>query len=458
MLAGIIERGRRSQLGGLGRDSFYAAIWQGAFSVADLVQIVLITHTLGLDEYGRLALVFAFVALVGQFFDVRVSYATMTFGARKVGHDMPAAAGIFQFSYLIDSLTGLVGFAVVVAAAPFVGPALIGGDGTALIILCAIARLTVTADPSSITVLRLLDRFRVIAGYGLFLEVLRVVLVVVVLQTSYGLAGLLVALIAYELIKAAGNTILAFRAFHKIAGGVRLAQPALHRVRDERRGMLGMLFHTNLVTYARLTQTQVPTLLLGALVGTREVGVYKVAAAAASAAGRLADPVTVAVLPRLSRLSAAGRGGEIRQLVKRASLVSVPTMAAVLALVVVFRSPILDGIGGGAAAAAGTGVLILLGLAQALNGALFWNAATLYATGRSATMARIVLFAAAVQLLALPGLIIAFGATGAALAFLVSMVLINLLATRAALSAIKHDRPAPPAAAHEIDMPAAAQP
>jgi O-antigen/teichoic acid export membrane protein len=446
-------------LGGLARDSFYAAVWQGTFSVADLVQVVLITHTLGLREYGRFALVVAFVSLVSQLFDVRVTYATMTFAARKLGHDMTATAGIFQFSYLVDFLTGLAGFVIVVAAAPFVGPALVGEDGTLLIVLYAVAKLAVTTDPSSIAVLRLLDRFRLIAEYGLCVEALRVALVAVALEISGGLTAIFVALIAYEAVKAVGNTLLAFRAFHAAAGDVRLGVRAMHRVRNERRSMLRMLLHTNVVTYARVAQTQVPTLLLGAVVGTREVGVYKVAAAAAAAVGRLADPATVAVLPRLSRLSAAGQSGEMLRLVKRASVISVPAMAVVLALVVVFRSPILEGLGGGPGALAGVEALVLLGLAQALNGALFWNAATLYATGRADRMARIVLIGAAVQLAALPALIVWLEATGAAVAFFLSMALINLFATRAALAAIHRERAsAKPGSADEGDILVGAQP
>jgi hypothetical protein len=70
-LRAAIRRARASELGGLAGDSFYVGIWQGTISVADLVQIALVTHALGLHQYGRLAIVMSFVVLVGQFFDVR---------------------------------------------------------------------------------------------------------------------------------------------------------------------------------------------------------------------------------------------------------------------------------------------------------------------------------------------------------------------------------------------------
>ena len=73
---------RRGELGGLAADSLYVAVWQGATSLADLAQIALIAHVLGLDQYGRFVVVVAFVMLVTQFFDVRVGVAATTLGAR----------------------------------------------------------------------------------------------------------------------------------------------------------------------------------------------------------------------------------------------------------------------------------------------------------------------------------------------------------------------------------------
>src|SRR5204863_1253049 len=91
-----IAVGRRGELGGLAADSVYVAVWQGATSLADLAQIALIAHVLGLDQYGRFAVVVSFVILVSQFFDVRVGVAATTLGARELNRDPRRAAGVFQ--------------------------------------------------------------------------------------------------------------------------------------------------------------------------------------------------------------------------------------------------------------------------------------------------------------------------------------------------------------------------
>src|SRR5688572_21963338 len=92
----LVQRMGGTEIGRLFRDSFYSGIWQGATAAADLLQIVLITHELGLDAYGQLVIAIAFVVLVGQFFDLRVGVATTIAAAKHVEQDPRRAAGVFQ--------------------------------------------------------------------------------------------------------------------------------------------------------------------------------------------------------------------------------------------------------------------------------------------------------------------------------------------------------------------------
>jgi O-antigen/teichoic acid export membrane protein len=426
-----IRRARASEFGGLAGDSFYVGIWQGAISVADLVQIALITHALGLHEYGRLAIVISFVMLVGQFFDVRVGAAATTFGARRLGaRDAGGATGVFQLSYLIDASTGIIGFAVVAALSPLVGPHLVGDGGTTLILLFGLTLLISTVDESSITVLRVLDRFRLIAVYTTALQALRVACLVAALLISHSLIAVLIALVAFDIAGAIANASAAAFVFRR-ATGRSLTRSALGEFR-ERRQMVRMVFHTNVVSYARLAQVQLPTLLVGALSGATQAGLFKVGTAAGAIIGRLADPAYGAVLPRLARLWAAGRVGEIRRLIRRASLVAAPTLAAALLVLVLLREPALRLLGGSGGTRAGA-VLVLVAIAQAVNGALFWNVGLLFAAGRSGTVSLIAVVGAVLQGALLVPLVVFFDANGAAAAFLATMVGTNLVAALLAL-------------------------
>lgn len=434
----LFRRLRESETGRLGGDTLYAGVWQGAISVADLAQIALITHALGLADYGRLALAIGFVTLVGQFFDVRVGAAATTFGAQRLEHSPRDAAGVFQFSYLIDLATGVLGFVVVASLAPFVGPGLVGEHGTLLLLLYAVSLLVGTVDESSITVLRLLDRFRLVAGYTVALEATRITFVVLALALFDSLIGVMVALVAYKALGSIVNLVAAVAAFKK-ARGESLLRPALDAARPDRRPMLRMILHTNVVSYARLAQTQLPTVVIGAMSGVTQVGLYKLGTAVGSIVGRLADPAYVALLPRISRLWAAGRHGDVRRLVGNATRISVPSMAIALAVVLLLGSSILELVGGGEEAADATGVLVLAATAQAVNGALFWNIGVLFVTGNSQAVSRIALGGMVVQVALLFPLVDANGAQGAAVALLVSGIGTNLLSGWLAIRALRRD-------------------
>jgi O-antigen/teichoic acid export membrane protein len=189
-----------------------------------------------------------------------------------------------------------------------------------------------------------------------------------------------------------------------------------------------MVLHTNVVSYARIAQTQLPTLLVGALGTATAVGIYKVGTAAAAIVARVSDPAYAAVLPRLARLWAAGRSRAVRMLVAQSTLIASGAVSLALTLVLLLRYPILELLGGDKGRAA-VAVLILVSIGQAVNGALFWNVGLLYATGRSGIVAVVALIGLVVQISLVALLVPSHGADGAAIALLSSLIATNAVAT-----------------------------
>jgi len=87
LLRRLLGRFSATELGGLAKDTGFVGIWQAAIISAGLAQIALLTHAFGLSGYGRFAVIVAFVELVGGFFNLRVGYASTTFGARWLVRD-----------------------------------------------------------------------------------------------------------------------------------------------------------------------------------------------------------------------------------------------------------------------------------------------------------------------------------------------------------------------------------
>ena len=106
------------------------------------------------------AVVVAVVTLIGQFFDVRVTTATTTLAVRTLQTNVSKTRGIFQLSYIVDAATGALGFLVVIALAPLLGPLVIGPKGALLMTLFGLTLLASTVDDTSVTIMRVVDRFK----------------------------------------------------------------------------------------------------------------------------------------------------------------------------------------------------------------------------------------------------------------------------------------------------------
>jgi O-antigen/teichoic acid export membrane protein len=440
-----IGRFRRREVGGLVGDSFWVGIGQGATALAYLAQIALVTHALGLSSYGKLALAMSVVAVVGLFFNLKVGTVTTVFGAKRMRKDLASSRGVFQFGYLVTAVAGLVSFATVAVVALAVGDRLVGDQGALLIFLYGLSLLTAAFQDPGTAMLRLLGRFRLIAIYSVVIAALRLAFVAVAVTVFESLVAVVLALVVVDGLLSLAEMGAASVVFRRESSGIGWMTPGLREVREERRSMLRMMWHTNVATYGSLAGAQLPAVLIGALTNVTEVGVYKVGIAVASAMTTLLSPVYGSVLPRLSHLWHAGRGRDMRQLIRDASMISFPLMLVVgLLFAFPLRTPLLSLLGSQEAIAAGAGTVMVLGVAaRGLGTAMFWNLPVLWATGRSRVAAWLVMGAVLVQVGLLVALVPSGGAIGAAVAVFVSVVSLNLASTTVALRAMRIGPPPP---------------
>ncbi len=408
-----------------------------------LVMMALVTHELGLAAYGRLALVTSVVALCGKFFDVRVGTVTTVFGAKRMRTDVASARGIFQYGYLVSAIAGVLSACVIAAIAVPVGPRLIGDDGTTLLLLYGLTLLTSTLQDPGNAMLRLLDRFRLVAAYTIATQLIGVVLIAVAVIVFQSLVAVVLALVIIDALLSVAEVCASAVAFRRASGGVRLIEPGMREVREERPAMLRMMWHTNIATYGSLAQTQLPPVVIGALGTPTAVGVYKIGMAFPTAMAALIDPLYGSVLPRLSRLWHAGRAAEVRHLIRDVSRVSIPLMTVlVLLLALPFRTPLLSALGGDEAIAAGAGTVLVLGLvARGFGSALFWNRPVLWAAGRSRTVARLTIGTTLLQITLLALLVPPHGAIGGAVALCVTTLTLNAIQTLLAFRAMSFGTP-----------------
>ena len=405
-------------------------------------QIALITHLLGLYEYGVFVIVVSTVDVVARLFDFQVGQMTTAFAADSLRTDERRTIGIAQFSYLIDISAGVVGFLMIVAIAPFAAEHLLEGESWWLFVLYALIMLATTTETTSIALLQLSGRFGGILRLTVIREIMRLTFVLVALLVFDTIASVIIGLVVMEAVMAVLWTFAANGAMREQTGGLGLTHRCLAATRGKRKEMARMVLHTNVISYIKVLAAQAPTLLVGAMRTPADAGLFKIGTSVAAIVGKPADPAWAAVLPRLAKLRAAGRPTEMRALIRQASLGAFLLISAMGLVAVVFREPLLRIVGGTAALAAGT-VLTLSVLARIVNGTLFWNSPLLYALKRASTASRIFV---AVSVVFVPVLVVfvdRWGANGAAGALLFWNVVVNTGLTIAALRAMRHLTSAP---------------
>lgn len=448
----LSRRVRKTQLGGLAYDTGWVAIWQGSIAAAGLLQIVLLTHAFGLDGYGRLAVVVAFADLVGGLFNVRVSYAATTYGSRWLVRDTGVAAGVFQYSLVIDLLSTLAALPVIAVLALTIGSSVAGPDAAALIIIYALSLVGPALSRVSYVVLRLLDRFALIATYQWAIEFGRVGLIFLVIQLYDSLLAVVIVIALSTALAGVVNLVVTARVYRK-AHGIGLGRSHLGMLdHEERAGMRKTMMHTLVIQYSRVVQTRLPTVLLGALAGNTQVGIYKLGTASTAIIGKIIEPASQALLPRISKLWVAGRINDLRTLAFRASAISTVIMGVAFTSIVIYREPILRLLGGGPAGEAAATCLILGTASQALYGLVFWHSTVLFAADRSGVISVVSAVAAGTQFAAMLILIPLFEANGAAVALVISQVMVtvalSILAVRTMRAATdtsgERGRPVPP--------------
>jgi O-antigen/teichoic acid export membrane protein len=128
------------------------------------------------------------------------------------------------------------------------------------------------------------------------------------------------------------------------------------------RGVVGNQLYLDViyVVFARLD-----VVLVGVLVGTRDVGLYSVAIKAGVVAGIIQTAMNSTVAPLISEYYWSGRGSDVERLVQNAvRLAFLPTLAITAGLAI-FATPILELFGG--AFARGRTVLVLIAIGQLVS-------------------------------------------------------------------------------------------
>ncbi len=320
---------------------------QVAISLLGMIALAFGARALGAAGLGALAVVEAYSRIVARLTHLEPWQAVIRHGSDALESEQTDRFGrLIGLSTQIDIFGGLLAAAVAIVLAPVVGPRL-GFDGAEVWLLVAGgAAALVSMRPTGLSLLRLHDRFDLLARLDAGAALLRAGLSALAWLMGAGLAGFVAIFVAVSV----GDGILAF------VFGLREARRRGHRAAfaDPRRvvaefpGFLRLMWNSNLAVMLRQTSQRFDVMILAALVSPASVGFYHLARRLAEAGLRIGRPVSQAIYPELARMAARSEHGRFGRVVAGAGGSMLVILALGLGPVLWQLGPIIRGFFGDA--------------------------------------------------------------------------------------------------------------
>lgn len=272
-------------------------------AVLGLVAIAIAARALGAAELGVLVLIQAFAQFLGEVAKFQSWQTILHYGARPLAEGRTADfQRVLRFSLVLDLVSTAFGLVVgVLGAFIFAGPLGWGTDdaGPAALYMVSIAFM-VSATPLGL--LRLFDRFDVLAWQSGLISLFRAVASIVALLMGAGMEGFL---LAWAVGTVGSWFYLAGSAYAEVRKRGLAADFSWRGPLTE--GMPGawrFAWNTNMASALDVAFTHVATLIVGALVGPAQAAFWRVGRQVADALAKPAKLLTPALYPELARLRA----------------------------------------------------------------------------------------------------------------------------------------------------------
>lgn len=403
----------------LSRNLTWTVSAQLVVSLIAVATLFITARALGPAGLGILALVEAYVRIVDLVLRLEPSQAVIRYGVRMQEQDDRAAfARLIKLSIAIDAggslLAGLVCILLATLAARLTG--LPAEDGPHYVYLVALG-LFFSFRPTGIAVLRLFDRFDLLARADVAAAAIRLALTVVAWQAGLGIWAFMAILLVQSLL----DGLLAFALAMKLVRGhgVRgVARGDLRQALAENAGFLSFLWNSNFNVILRQSVNRLDVLAVGALLDLQAVGFYQLGKKVMTRANKLAAPVRQVVFPELSRLWAKGQTARFQRLVGRTSLVILAVQLVIALPILWYMETVIRILFGPDYAGAGAVMSILLVSSIVFASGVILNPALL-AMGKDRLLVRVTTLSTVIFALSFVPLVHLYGVEGAAVGNLI---------------------------------------
>lgn len=379
---------------------------------------LVLARQLGAADVGRYAQVQALLALLGiiTLGGLRAGLTRFVATQRADG-DLGAVHGTVRAGIAFAGVTSIVaGAALIVYAHPIAAGAFHDEKLTELLRLVGVTLPFASLTDVAISASQGFRRMRVYAVVQLFIEpTIRISLTALAIMLGAGVRGAVYSLLASNVI-AAGLALTAL---------MRLLGPCRSRVRYAIRDLMSFSFISWFATLATTGLIWADTVLLGILAKSSAVGVYNVATRLVMLAAFVMTPINQTVGPRIAHVSQLHDVAGLQRMYRVATGWIVRLSLPAFIILLAFPRELLRLFG--ASFAIGATVTVVFALGKLVDAATGPCSVMLNMTGRPAVNMAANLFALVLNVGLNLLLIPRYGVVGAAIAWTVSLVVVNAI-------------------------------
>ncbi|MCM8770480.1 MAG: oligosaccharide flippase family protein [Candidatus Omnitrophica bacterium] len=403
---------------------FFSDSWIYAIS---FLQAILVARFLGVEKYGLLALITAYVTLVNQVVDFRVKETVVKYTSEfMVKKDKERILATIKLCYLIDLSTGILAFLIVVFTAKFVSIRIMHHSAISnLIILYSIILLVQTVDGTCYGVISAFEKFTWLSLYSAMAETIRFVAIAIALLTKGGIKSLL---INYLIAAFINSSVLLFSSLKIIKKSIPHLplNSKISLLYPRRKEIIKFLFNTNLNELFTLFTKNIDIMILGYFRNAQEVGFYRLAKNFVNTFGLISNPFYTAIYPYLAKLWMSDILGFKRFIKQVTIFMTSLTMPLALITFITIDWIIKHSAGLAFLPSANLVRIMLLGIIIATI--LVWTRPAFLSLGRLGTLTLVNFFSAATMFVLSLVIVPSIGSRGSALLFVYPYLIGHLIA------------------------------
>lgn len=322
------------------RNLAWIASSQAVISALGLVSLAMTARALGPAGLGILAVAEAYGRSIARLLHPEPWQALIKHGTDALeSGDSQRFERLAWLSLMVDIALGLiaavVGIALAGLAARWMGAV---GDNAGLLALAAASAL-VAPRPTAMGILRIYDRFDLLARLDMAIALLRLALVAVAWASGAGLFAFVLLFVAWTVADGLLPMLVALPEMRRRGHRLRPGSPG--RIAAENPGLLRLFVNSNINVTVRQLRQRFDIVLLAGVLPAAALGHYQLARRIGEAALRLGRPLGQVTFPEFARMAARGDRQGMRRLLIWSSLGLSAALLAILAPLAMYMDRIL---------------------------------------------------------------------------------------------------------------------